>query len=153
MKKIWLSMCFLWAFGGIAFAGSLVDHEHNKFDASDNVKIVAQTGTNVIGSVKDAGPHNTVILKAVDVAIVTDSIVWDPAVSKKAVITDIVISTGAANTVTLKEGANIILKAYLAANGGVSSNLRSPIKGAADANITVTTTAGNTAVELSGYEE
>lgn len=173
-KLVFILGFLLWS--GTALAGSLVDHEHNKFDASDNVKVNLQTalpagtnnigdvdvltlpalpaGANTVGAVKDAGPNYTTIQKFGDVGIVTDSIIWDPAVGKKVVITDIVISTNAANAVTLKEGINSILKGYLAANGGMApGGLRTPLKGALDANITITTTAGNTAIELSGYEE
>lgn len=123
-------------------AQSLQDREYGKFDTNGNVKVV------------DAGENYTPMKKNANVGIVTDSIVWDPATGKKTVITDIVISTNAVNNVTVKHGATTALgPLYFAANGGLFGDLETPIKGAVDENITITTTAGNTSITLTGYEE
>ena len=127
---------------GAAFAAPLDELEYSKFDGNGNIKVV------------DAGVSSQVPEKNANVGIVTNSVVWTPAAGKKAVMTDIVISTNAVNNVTLKHGSTTFLgPLYFAANGGLSSNLKTPIKGAADETITITTTAGNTSITLNGREE
>jgi len=88
---------------------------------------------------------------------VTDGIVWSPAGGKKVVITDISMSLSAAGTVTLewdKTGGDEAVMAFdLAANGGVSMNLQTPIAcSEADADLVITTSAGNIKIMVSGYE-
>lgn len=131
----------LLGFAGPVRADSLEVHEHEKFDANNNVKTVT------------AGVSYIKILKTANPGIVTDLILWDPPATKQAVITDVILSTDAQNTVTLKEGTNTILKWYLLANQHIDLHFATPITGSLNNDITLTTTAGNTAVTLTGYEE
>ncbi len=127
---------------GAAFAAPLDELEYSKFDPSGNIKVV------------DAGIGYAGIKKNVNIGIVTDSTVWVPATGKKVVITDMIISTNSVNNVTMKHGSTTFLgPLYFAANGGLSSNLKTPVKGGTDEAVTITTTAGNTSVTLSGREE
>ena len=138
---LFLGFC-LASLAGVAFAAPMAELEYAKFDSNGNVKVA------------DAGVSSQVPEKNVNVGIVTNSVIWTPPTGKKAVITDMVISTNAVNTVTLKHGSTTFLgPLYFAANGGLSSNLKTPVKGAADETITITTTAGNTSVTLNGREE
>lgn len=125
----------------LAWADSLEVHEHEKFDANNNVKTV--TG----------GVSYKKILKTANPGIVTELILWDPPATKKAVITDVILSTDAQNTITLKEGTETILKWYFLANHHVNLHFTTPIAGSTNNDITLTTTAGNTAITLTGYEE
>lgn len=88
---------------------------------------------------------------------VTDGVIWSPASGKKWVITDIYIQVSAAATVTLEDdltaGDSVFWKAELAANSGWSHSFETPIQsGEADADLLITTTAGNVYVLVSGYE-
>lgn len=132
---------FLFAFIGFVFAETLEVLEHEKFDANNNVKTVT------------AGVSYKKILKTANPGIATELILWDPPATKKAVITDVILSTDAQNVVTLKQGTETILKWYLTPNQHIVVHFVTPIAGAVDADITITTTAGNTALTLTGYEE
>ena len=172
MRRILASLLLLASFQPAAFAKPLEDMEYNKFDSNGSVRVSVQAGSsnigdvdvlslpslpagsNAIGAVKDAGVSYAPIRKWANVGGAGNYVAWDPAPGKKAVITDAVISTNAANTVTLKlAGVEFIGPLYFAANGGLSSNLKTPIVGGADENVTFTTTAGSTTVTLTGYEE
>jgi hypothetical protein len=114
-------------------------------------------GTNIIGAVKRDTINYTPIRKYYSyTGAVTDGVIWDPTAGKKFVITDIALTTSAAATVTVEEdiATDVVLMAFdLAANGGVSMNLQTPIYAStADANLVVTTTAGNIKIMVTGYE-
>jgi hypothetical protein len=115
-------------------------------------------GTNVIGAVKRDVINYTAVRKYYTYSgAVTDGIVWSPASGKKWVITDLIINTSAAAVVTLEEdlagGDSPIMKFELAANGGVSTNFQTPLMGTEDdADLIITTSAGNIYVTVIGYE-
>jgi hypothetical protein len=84
------------------------------------------------------------------------AILYSP--SDRFVLTDVIISTTAANVVTLLEDSGAdkpILKFDLAANGGAVLNLQTPIKADVDgADLLITSTATTTLyVTVCGYEE
>jgi hypothetical protein len=116
------------------------------------------TGTNVIGAVKRDVINYTGINKYYAyTGAVTDGIVWSPASGKQVVITDLSMTTSAAATVTLqwdKTGGDEDIMAFdLAANGGVSMNLQTPITCTEDdADLVITTSAGNIKIMVTGYE-
>ena len=138
---ITLVVLVLFASARLARADSLEVHEHEKFDANNNVKTV--TG----------GVSYKKILKTANPGIVSELIVWHPPATKRAVITDVILSTDAQNTITLKQGTETILKWYFLANHHVNLHFTTPIAGGINNDITLTTTAGNTAITLTGYEE
>jgi hypothetical protein len=115
-------------------------------------------GTNIIGAVKRDTINYTAIRKYYTyTGAVTDGIVWSPAEGKKWVITDIVINTSEAATVTVEDdlagGDSVVMKFTLDANGGYSQSFQTPlISGEADADLIVTTSAGNIQITVSGYE-
>jgi hypothetical protein len=115
-------------------------------------------GTNIIGAVKRDVINYTPIRKYIAGAgAQTDTIVWSPAAGKKWVITDLICSLSAAGTITFEEdktgGDEVVFALDWAANGGVSSNLQTPIFGTEDdADLIVTTTAGNVKILVLGYE-
>jgi hypothetical protein len=116
------------------------------------------TGTNIIGAVKrDVINYTSVNKYYANTGAVTDGIVWSPAGGKQVVITDLAMTTSAAATVTLqwdKTGGDEDVMAFdLAANGGVSMNLQTPIVCTEDdADLIITTSAGNVKIMISGYE-
>ena len=112
-------------------------------------------GSNIIGAVKKDKINYTIVNKHVSSADATGGVtIWDPTSGKKFVVTDLIISTDTAMTVTIKDGATNIMVLYLAANGGAVSNFQTPLESStADNNLTVTaSTAGNIAVTATGYE-
>jgi len=112
-------------------------------------------GANIIGAVKKDVVNYTIINKHVSSADATGGVtVWDPTAGKKFVVTDLIISTDTAMTVTVKDGATNIMVLYLAANGGAVSNFQTPLQSStADNNLSVTaSTSGNIAVTATGYE-
>jgi len=112
-------------------------------------------GTNIIGAVKKDKINYTIVNKHVSSSDATGGVtVWDPTAGTKWVVTDLIISTDTAMTVTVKDGTTAILVLYLAANGGMVSNFQTPLESsAADNNLTVTASAaGNIAVTATGYE-
>lgn len=114
-------------------------------------------GTNVIGAVKNDGVNYTPIYKQANYsAAQTDAIVWDPAVGKKVVITDIILSAEGACNIFIEDGTTtvIIPKMYFGANGGMAMPLQTPIKCTTDNNVTITSSAAvNHSIFLAGYEE
>lgn len=115
-------------------------------------------GTNLIGAVKRDVINYTPIRKYYsNTGAATDGIVWSPASGKKWVVTDIVMSTSAAATITLEDdktgGDEAVFAVDLAANGGISTNFQTPImSGENDADLIITTSAGNIKIMVSGYE-
>ena len=115
-------------------------------------------GTNIIGAVKRDVINYTPIHKVYAyTGAVTDGIVWSPTSGKKWVVTDIKVSISAAASVTFEEdktGGDVIIDASdLAANGGFVMDLQTPWYGTEnDADLVVTTTAGNVKVTVDGYE-
>jgi hypothetical protein len=115
-------------------------------------------GTNLIGAVKRDTINYTPVRKYYEATgAATDGIVWSPAAGKKWAITDISLSTSAAATVTFEDdkaaGDAIVMGWDLAANGGVTINLQTPlVSEEADADLIVTTSAGNIKCVVSGYE-
>lgn len=88
---------------------------------------------------------------------VTDGIIWSPAAGKRWYVTDIFINVSAAATVTLEDdlaaGDSAIWKAELAANSGWSHSFNTPLYSGEDqADLLITTTAGNCYVCCTGYE-
>jgi len=124
-----------------------------------NVDVVSlpsiPSGSNIIGAVKKDKVNYTIVNKHVSSSDATSGVtVWDPTAGKKWVVTDLIISTDTAMTVTIKDGTTAILVLYLAANGGAVSNFQTPLQSStADNNLTVTASAaGNIAVTATGYE-
>ena len=115
-------------------------------------------GTNIIGAVKRDVINYTPITKYyTNAGAVTDGIVWSPSAGKKWVITDMILSISAAATITLEEdlaaGDSVRIKYELAANGGVSTNFQTPLHGTEDdADLLITTSAGNIYITVTGYE-
>jgi len=115
-------------------------------------------GTNIIGAVKRDVINYTPVRKYYTYAgAVTDGIIWSPASGKKFVVTDLIINISAASAVTLEEdlagGDSPVAKFEFAANGGVSTNFQTPLaSGEDDADLLITTTAGNVYVTAIGYE-
>ena len=88
---------------------------------------------------------------------VTDGIVWSPSAGKRWYITDIIVNTSAAATITFEDdktgGDDPVLKLELAANGGFVSNFKTPFASGEDAaDLLITTTAGNCYVAITGFE-
>lgn len=88
---------------------------------------------------------------------VTDGIVWSPAAGKRWYVTDIFINVSAAATVTLEDdlagGDSAVWKAELAANSGWSHHFGTPLfSGEDEADLIITTSAGNVYVTVTGYE-
>lgn len=88
---------------------------------------------------------------------VTDGIIWSPAAGKRWYVTDLILTTSAASTVTIEDdlaaGDSVVFKAELAANSGVSHYFTTPLFSGEDAaDLIITTTAGNIYVTVSGYE-
>jgi hypothetical protein len=88
---------------------------------------------------------------------VTDGIVWSPAAGTRWYVTDLIINTSAAATITLEDdkagGDDPVMKFELAANGGVVCNFKTPLASGEDAaDLIVTTTAGNIYICCVGYQ-
>jgi hypothetical protein len=88
---------------------------------------------------------------------VTDGIVWSPASGKRWYVTDLIIQTSAAATVTLEDdlaaGDSAVMKFELAANSGITHSFQTPLFSGEDAaDLLVTTSAGNIYVTVTGYE-
>lgn len=87
----------------------------------------------------------------------TDGIVWSPAAGKRWYITDIILTTSAAATVTFEDdltaGDSTVLALDLAANSGLAHHFATPLFSGEDAaDFLVTTTAGNIKCTVVGYE-
>ena len=88
---------------------------------------------------------------------VTDGIVWSPAAGKRWYVTDLLLTTSAAATVTFEDdlgaGDSIVAAFDLAANSGVAHHFATPLFSGEDAaDLLVTTTAGNIKITITGYE-
>lgn len=172
MRRIWVLLSLIAFFQQTAHAALLEDLEYNKFDANGSVRVSMQAGssnigdvdvlslpplpagTNTIGAVRDAGVSYTPTRRRSNVLGAGNYTAWAPASGKKVVITDIILSTDSVNDVTLKlAGEEFLGPLYFAANGGLSSNLKTPVMGNPDETVTFTTTAGKTSITLIGYEE
>lgn len=88
------------------------------------------------------------------VAAVTSGTVWTPAGGKKFVMTDMIISTKDATAVSILDGTTKVFEAYLASNGGVVSNFKTPIQSTtANNSLHITTdTASTLSITTTGYE-
>jgi len=64
---------------------------------------------------------------------------WSATSGKSHYITDIIVSVDTAMTVSIKDGTDIILEVYLAANGGFIMNFQTPLKGTASTALNVVT--------------
>ena len=142
----------------IKTAVELIDNAISGSEMQVDVVAALPAGTNIIGAVKRDVINYTPIRKYIAGAgAQTDTIVWSPAAGKKWVITDLICSLSAAGTITFEEdktgGDEVVFALDWAANGGVSSNLQTPIFGTEDdADLIVTTTAGNVKIFVLGYE-
>lgn len=88
---------------------------------------------------------------------VTDGIIWSPAAGKRWYVTDLIINTSAAATITLEDdkagGDEAVMKFELAANSGISHTFTTPWYSGEDAaDLIVTTSAGNIYITVVGYE-
>jgi hypothetical protein len=88
---------------------------------------------------------------------VTDGIIWSPAAGTRWYITDLIIQTSAAATITLEDdkagGDEAVMKFELAANSGVTHSFATPLFSGEDAaDLIITTSAGNIYVTATGYE-
>lgn len=142
----------------IKTAVQTIDNCISGSEAQVDVVAALPAGTNIIGAVKRDVVNYTPVRKYyTNAGAVTDGVVWSPASGKKWVVTDLVINTSAAATVTLEEdlsaGDSVVMKLDLAANGGVSTNFQTPLQsGEDDADLLVTTSAGNIYITAIGYE-
>lgn len=142
----------------IKTAVEVLDNCISGSEAQVDIVAALPTGTNTIGAVKRDVINYTAVRKYYTYSgAVTDGIVWSPAAGKKWVITDLIINTSAAAVVTLEEdlsaGDSAFMKFELAANGGVSTNFQTPLMSTEDdADLLVTTSAGNIYITVSGYE-
>lgn len=112
-------------------------------------------GTNIIGAVKRDVVNYTKVCKYVALANTNETTVWDPTEGTKFVITDIFVSATAAGTCTFKDGTagTTFLIGSFAANGGMVSNLQTPIQSAtANNNLTATASAATQYITVCGYE-
>jgi len=144
--------------GAIKTAVEVIDNAISGSEMQVDVVAALPAGTNIIGAVKRDVINYTPVRKYYTYSgAVTDGIIWSPAGGKKWVITDIIMSVSAAATVTLEDdksaGDAVVLALDLAANGGVSTNLQTPIVSEeADADLIITTSAGNVKITVVGYE-
>lgn len=139
-----------------------------KLAASDGVDIgnvdVASiaVGTNHIGKIipqeyELAGNTTHVKKYYTNAGAVTDGIIWSPASGKRWYVTDIYLQTSADATVTIEDdlaaGDSAIWKAELKAGSGWSHSFTTPwFSGEDEADLIVTTTAGNIYITVTGYE-
>lgn len=139
-------------------AVEVIDNIVSGSEAQVDVVAALPAGTNIIGAVKRDVINYTSVNKYVALTgAQTDGIVWSPASGKQIVVTDISLTVSAAATVTLEwdksAGDEAIAGWDLAANGGVSMNLQTPLVCSEDdADLIVTTSAGNVKVTVVGYE-
>ena len=84
----------------------------------------------------------------------TATTIWNPTSGTKFVITDLIVSTDTAMSLTFNDGTNIIIRVYLTADGGFVSNFQTPIASTTtDNNFTViASVAGNISVTATGCE-
>lgn len=142
------------------------DEVNNSLDTLDNciagseaqVDVVAAlpTGTNIIGAVKRDIVNYTKFVKYVAVSNTNETTLWDPSAGKKFVVTDIIASFTSASTATIKDAGSpigTIMNLSFAANGGMSSNLQTPIESqTADSHLTVHISAATGYFTIMGYE-
>jgi hypothetical protein len=109
----------------------------------------------VEGVVKRDIVNYTKVHKYVALGTTNETTVWDPTAGKKFVITDIHISATAAGTCTLRDGTagTVFWIGSFAANGGMVSNLQTPIQSAtADNSLTAQASAITQYILITGYE-
>jgi hypothetical protein len=148
----------------IKTAVQLIDNCISGSEAQVDVVAALPAGTNSIGQVT-ANPGKLpttddaefVRKYYTNAGAVTDGIVWSPAAGKRWYITDIIVNTSAAATITFEDdkagGDDPVLKLELAANGGLVSNFKTPMASGEDAaDLLVTTSAGNIYICAIGYE-
>lgn len=104
-----------------------------------------------------AGNTNHVKKYYTNAGAVTDGIIWSPAAGKRWYVTDIFINVSTDATVTLEDdlagGDDPVWKAELAGNSGWSHAFTTPLYSGEDAaDLTITTSAGNVYVMVTGYE-
>jgi hypothetical protein len=132
------------------------------WDSGDTCKVTAQASTAVIGEIIPSTYATTDNAKFMrkyytNAGAVTDGIVWSPAAGTRWYVTDLIVNTSAAATVTFEDdkagGDDPVLKLELAANGGMVSNFKTPLASGEDAaDLIVTTSAGNIYICAIGYE-
>lgn len=88
---------------------------------------------------------------------VTDGIIWSPAAGKRWYVTDLIVNTSAAATVTFEDdlagGDSAVMKFEFAANSGIAHKFQTPLFSGEDAaDLLVTTSAGNIYITAVGYE-
>jgi hypothetical protein len=138
-----------------------------KLAANDGVDIGdvgIQAGTASIGKLlppdTDVTAHTNYAKKYYTSAgAATDGIIWSPGAGKRWHVVSLIINVSAAATVTLEDdlagGDSAVWKAELAANSGLAINFseKYPLASGEDAaDLTITTTAGNVYVTVTGYE-
>lgn len=76
-----------------------------------------------------------------------------PGASLKLYVTDVVLSTDTAMTMSLDSGATLVIpNKYFAANGGMATHFQTPIECPANTSLTFTSSAaGNHSVQVEGY--
>jgi len=83
----------------------------------------------------------------------SSTIFWQPASGKKWYLTDLIISSLNAVTIDLIDTTSTLTTLYFAANGGLSSNFKTPlVASATNGTLLVTTTAATLSILASGYE-
>lgn len=132
------------------------------WDSSDTCKVTLQAGTAVVGELIPSTYPTTDNAKFMkkyytSAGAATDGIIWSPGVGTRWYVTDLIINTSAAATITLEDdlaaGDSPVMKFELAANGGMVCNFKTPLaSGEDEADLMITTTAGNVYVTATGYE-
>ena len=104
----------------------------------------------------DRHPEGDWKIKAIDAGAVTGSSVWTPPSGKRVVLTDIIVSTSSATTVTLfwdiDDTDHRIFKGYFAANQGAVPTIGGLVILPRDAVIKVTNVNPTASVSFIGVE-
>jgi hypothetical protein len=146
----------------IKTAVETIDNAISGTEMQTDIVAPLPAGTNTIGKVAPneyelAGNTTHVSKYYTSAGAVTDGIIWSPAAGKRWYITDLIINVSADATVTLEDdltaGDSPVFKAELAANSGLPHSFNTPLFSGEDAaDLTITTSAGNVYVTITGYE-
>lgn len=100
-----------------------------------------------------AGVGYTPVHRQQVVNVVTGTIIWTATSGKYLILTDLILSSSTANTVTITVDTSTVGPFYFASWGGAVSNFRTPVVAAStNTSLRLTTTAGTTSITCEGYE-